>query len=55
MKVTLRAGLATRTSRGRRRAALIGVAVLAAAGLVAAVTQTAATVLQVVHTWRSHP
>ena len=41
MKVTLRAGLATRTSRGRRRVALIGVAVLAAAGLVAAVTQTA--------------
>jgi len=41
MKVTLRAGLATRTSRGRRRGALIGVAVLAAAGLVAAVTQTA--------------
>ena len=41
MKVTLRARLATRTSRGHRRVALIGVAVLAAAGLVAAVTQTA--------------
>jgi cell wall-associated NlpC family hydrolase len=41
MKVTLRARLATPASRGRRRAALIGVAVLAAAGLVAAVTQTA--------------
>src|ERR1700685_867362 len=41
MKVTLRAGLATRTSRGRRRVALIGVAALAAAGLVAGVTQTA--------------
>jgi cell wall-associated NlpC family hydrolase len=41
MKVTLRAGLATRTSRARRRVALIGVAVLAAAGLVAAVTQVA--------------
>ena len=41
MKVTLRAGLATRMSRGRRRAALIGVAVLAAGGLVATVTQTA--------------
>ncbi len=41
MKVTLRARLATRTSRGLRRVALIGVAVLAAAGLVAAVTQTA--------------
>ena len=41
MKVTLRARLATRTSKGRRRVALIGVAILAAAGLVAVVTQTA--------------
>ena len=41
MKVTLRARLATRTSRARGRAALIGVAVLSAVGLVAAVTQTA--------------
>ena len=40
MKVTLRARLATRTSRGRR-VALIGAAILAAAGLVAVVTQTA--------------
>jgi len=41
MKVTLRAGLATCTSGARRRAALIGVAVLAAAGLAVAVTQNA--------------
>jgi cell wall-associated NlpC family hydrolase len=41
MKVTLRARLATPASMGRRRAALIGAAVLMAAGLVAAVTQTA--------------
>jgi cell wall-associated NlpC family hydrolase len=41
MKVTLRAGLATRTSRAGRRGALIGIAVLAAAGLAVAVTQNA--------------
>ena len=41
MKVTLRARLATRTSSARGRIALIGVAVLAAGGLVAAVTQAA--------------
>ena len=41
MKVTLHARLTARTSTGRRRIALIGAAVLAAAGLVAAVTQTA--------------
>ena len=41
MKVTLRARLATRTSRGRRHIALIGAAILAAAALVAVVTQTA--------------
>ena len=41
MKVTLRARLATRTSTARRRFALIGAAVLAAAGLVTAITQAA--------------
>ena len=41
MKVTLRAGLATRSSRARRRGALIAAAVLAAAGLAVAVTQNA--------------
>lgn len=41
MKVTMRVRLAARTSTGRRRIALIGAAVLAAAGLVAGVTQTA--------------
>jgi peptidoglycan DL-endopeptidase CwlO len=41
MKFTLREGLATRPSRARRRAAAIGVAVLAAAGLVTAITQAA--------------
>jgi cell wall-associated NlpC family hydrolase len=41
MKVTFRAGLAARLSGSRRRAALVGVAVLAAIGLTTAVTQTA--------------
>jgi peptidoglycan DL-endopeptidase CwlO len=41
MKVTFRAGLAARLSGSRRRAALAGVAVLAAIGLTTAVTQTA--------------
>src|SRR5580692_11654836 len=41
MKVTLHAGLAARLSGSRRRAALVGVAVLAALGLATAVTQTA--------------
>ena len=41
MKVTFRAGLAARLSGSRRRAALVGVAVLAAIGLATAVTQTA--------------
>ena len=41
MRVTLRAGLATCMSRARRRAVLVGVALLAAGGLVAVVTQTA--------------
>ncbi len=41
MKVTLRARLATHTFSARRRAALIGAAVLAAAGLAVAVTQNA--------------
>jgi cell wall-associated NlpC family hydrolase len=40
-KVTFRRELAARLSGSRRRAALIGVAVLAAVGLVTAVTQTA--------------
>jgi cell wall-associated NlpC family hydrolase len=41
MKVTFRAGLAARLSGSRRRAALAGVAVLAAIGLTTAVTQSA--------------
>jgi cell wall-associated NlpC family hydrolase len=41
MKVTFRAGLAARLSGSRRRAALVGVAVLAAIGLTTAVTQSA--------------
>jgi len=41
MKVTLHAGLAARLSGSRRRAALVGVAVLAAIGLTTAVTQSA--------------
>jgi peptidoglycan DL-endopeptidase CwlO len=41
MKVTFRAGLAARLSGSRRRAALIGVAVLAAIGLATAGTQVA--------------
>jgi cell wall-associated NlpC family hydrolase len=41
MKVTFRAGLAARLPGSRRRAALVGVAVLAAIGLTTAVTQTA--------------
>jgi peptidoglycan DL-endopeptidase CwlO len=41
LKVTFRAELAARLSGSRRRAALVGVAVLAAAGLVTAATQTA--------------
>jgi peptidoglycan DL-endopeptidase CwlO len=41
MKVTFRTGLAARLSGSRRRAALVGVAVLAAIGLTTAVTQSA--------------
>jgi cell wall-associated NlpC family hydrolase len=41
MKVTFRAGLAARLPGSRRRAALVGVAVLAAIGLTTAVTQSA--------------
>src|SRR6202522_2089989 len=41
MKVTSRAGLAARLSGSRRRAALVGAAVLAAIGLSTAVTQSA--------------
>jgi peptidoglycan DL-endopeptidase CwlO len=41
MKVTFRAGPAARLSGSRRRAALVGVAVLAAIGFTTAVTQTA--------------
>ena len=41
MKVTLRAGPAARLSGSRRRAALVGAAVLVAIGLTAAVTQAA--------------
>jgi cell wall-associated NlpC family hydrolase len=41
MKVTFRSGLAARLSSSRRRAALVGVAVLAAIGLTTAVTQAA--------------
>jgi len=41
MKVTFRTGLAARRSGSRRRAALVGVAVLAAIGLTTTVTQTA--------------
>jgi cell wall-associated NlpC family hydrolase len=41
MKVTFRTGLAARLSGSRRRAALVGVAVLAAVGLTTAVTQSA--------------
>jgi cell wall-associated NlpC family hydrolase len=41
LKVTFRAELAARLSGSRRRAALVGVAVLAAVGLTTAVTQTA--------------